>query len=63
MVLSGRTIKEEIAKRRIVISPLRSDCIQPACIDIHPGSKLLIFKKRRKPFYIDVNGKQISGAN
>ncbi len=25
-VLSGRTIKEEIAKRRIVVEPLRSDC-------------------------------------
>jgi deoxycytidine triphosphate deaminase len=63
MVLSGRTIKEELAKRRIVIEPPRSGCIQPACIDIHPGRKLLIFKKWREPFYIDANGKQISEAN
>ncbi|MCK4354454.1 MAG: hypothetical protein KAW83_04295, partial [Dehalococcoidia bacterium] len=28
MVLSGRTIKEEIAKRRIVVEPRRSDCYQ-----------------------------------
>jgi len=54
MVLSDRTIKEEIAKGRIVIEPLDPACIQPASIDIHLDSKLLVFKTWRYPFYIDV---------
>lgn len=54
MVLSDRTIKEEIAKGRIVIEPLDPGCIQPASVDIHLDKKLLVFKTRRYPFYIDV---------
>jgi len=54
MVLSDQTIKEEIAKGRIVIEPLDPACIQPASIDIHLDNKLLVFKTWRHPFYIDV---------
>lgn len=54
MVLSDRSIKEEIARRRIVIEPLDSDCIQPASVDIHLDKKLLVFRTWRYPFYIDV---------
>ena len=54
MVLSDRTIKEEIAKGRIVIEPLNPACIQPASVDIHLDNKLLVFKTWRHPFYIDV---------
>lgn len=54
MVLSDRTIKEQIAKGRIVIEPLDPNCIQPASVDIHLDKKLLVFKARRHPFYIDV---------
>ena len=54
MVLSDRTIKEEIAKGRIVIEPLDTACIQPASIDVHLDKKLLVFITRRHPFYIDV---------
>ncbi len=54
MVLSDRTIKEEMAKGRIVIEPLDSTCIQPASVDIHLDNKLLVFKTWRRPFYIDV---------
>lgn len=54
MVLSDRTIKEEIDRGRIVIEPLDPDCIQPASVDIHLDKKLLVFKNRRQPFYIDV---------
>lgn len=54
MVLSDRTIKEEIAKGRIVIEPLDPTCIQPASIDLHLDNKLLVFKTWRYPFYIDV---------
>ena len=36
MVLSDRTIKEELVKGRIVISPLDPDDIQPASVEIEP---------------------------
>ena len=35
MVLSDRSIKEELAKGRIVIDPLGEGCIQPASVDVH----------------------------
>jgi dCTP deaminase len=54
MVLSDRTIKEEIARGRIVIEPLIPSCIQPASIDLHLDKKLLVFKPQRRPAYIDV---------
>ncbi len=54
MVLSDRTIKQEIAQGRIIIEPLDPSCIQPASIDVHLDKKLLVFKTWRYPFYIDV---------
>jgi len=54
MVLSDRTIKDEISKGRIIIEPLSQDCIQPASVDLHLDKKLLIFKSQRYPAYIDV---------
>ncbi len=54
MVLSDRTIKEEIARGRIIIDPLDSTCIQPASVDLHLDRKLLVFRTWRYPFYIDV---------
>jgi dCTP deaminase len=54
MVLSDRTIKEEIAKGRIIIEPLIPSCIQPASVDLHLDKKLLVFKPQRHPAYIDV---------
>jgi dCTP deaminase len=54
MVLSDHTIKEEIARGRILVEPLHPECIQPASIDVHLDNKLLVFKTWRHPFYIDV---------
>ena len=54
MVLSDRTIKEEVAKGRIVIEPLITDCIQPASVDLHLDKKLLIFKPQGYADCIDV---------
>jgi len=54
MVLSDRTIKDEIAKGRIIIEPLIPSCIQPASVDLHLDRKLLVFKSQRYPAYIDV---------
>ena len=54
MVLSDRTIKEELARKRIVIEPLDPSCIQPASVDVHLDRRLLVFKTWRSPFYVDV---------
>ena len=53
MVLSDRTIKEEIAKGRIVIDPLDPDDIQPASVDVHIDRVFRVFKVSSRP-YIDV---------
>ena len=58
MVLSDRTIKEEIAKGRIIIEPLILDCIQPASVDLHLDKTLLVFNPQRYPAYIDVKRSQ-----
>lgn len=54
MILSDRTIREEIARRRIVIEPLMPDCIQPASVDVHLDRKLLVFQSLKYPVCIDV---------
>ncbi|PKB79717.1 MAG: dCTP deaminase [SAR202 cluster bacterium Io17-Chloro-G9] len=53
MVLSDRTIKEELDRGRIVISPLDPQDIQPASVDLHLDRKILVFTNSRMP-YIDV---------
>ena len=53
MVLSDRTIKEELAKGRIVVEPLGEGCIQPASVDVHLDRRILVFRNSRRP-YIDV---------
>lgn len=53
MVLSDRTIREEIQKRRIVIDPIDEADIQPASVDVHLDRKILVFTNSRRP-YIDV---------
>lgn len=53
MVLSDRTIREEIARGRIVIEPFDDSCIQPASIDVHLDDKFRVFRNIRQP-YIDV---------
>src|SRR5690349_7582711 len=35
MILSDRTIREELAAGRIVIDPLGEGCIQPSSVDLH----------------------------
>ena len=50
MVLSDHTIKEEIAKGRIIVDPLGEGCIQPAIVDVHLDSQLLVFRNSRRAF-------------
>jgi dCTP deaminase len=53
MVLSDRTIKEELEKGRIVIDPLDPADIQPASVDLRLDRKLLVFSNSRRA-HIDV---------
>ena len=53
MVLSDRSIKEELAEGRIVIRPLAPNDIQPASVDLHLDRKVLVFDNYQRP-YIDV---------
>jgi len=54
MVLSDRTIREEINRGRIIVNPLGEGCIQPASVDVHLDRKLLVFRNSRRP-YIDIH--------
>lgn len=53
MVLSDRTIKEELAAGRLVIDPLDPDDIQPASVDVHLDRAFRVFKVSSRP-YIDI---------
>lgn len=53
MVLSDRTIREELAKGRIVIDPLAERAIQPASVDLRLGRKFRVFRQH-KIGYVDV---------
>ena len=53
MVLSDRTIREELAKGRIIVTPLAEDCIQPASVDLRLDRRILVFRNNRVP-YVDI---------
>ena len=53
MILSDRTIREELAAGRIVIDPLDETCVQPSSIDLHVDRTFRTFHNARYP-YIDV---------
>ena len=43
MILSDKTIREEIDAGRIVIEPLDKDCIQPSSVDLHLDRYFRVF--------------------
>jgi dCTP deaminase len=53
MILSDRSIREELAGGRILIDPLDDSCIQPSSIDLHVDQAFRVFRNSRYPF-IDV---------
>ncbi len=53
MVLSDRTIREEIAAGRIRIDPFDDALVQPCSIDVTVGDAFRVFRNSRYP-YIDV---------
>ena len=44
MILSDRTIREEVAAGRILIEPLDPACIQPSSVDIHVDRYFRVFR-------------------
>jgi dCTP deaminase len=53
MILSDRTIREEIKAGRIQIDPFDESCIQPSSVDLHVDAQFRVFANSRYP-YIDV---------
>ena len=53
MILSDRSILEEIASGRIRIEPFDESCVQPSSIDLHVDRTFRTFSNSRYP-YIDV---------
>jgi len=53
MILSDRTIREEIAAGNIEVEPFEDACVQPSSIDLHVDRDFRVFHNARYPF-IDV---------
>ena len=53
MILSDRTIKEQMSEGRIVIDPLGPNAVQPASVDIRLDSEILVFRNNWRT-HIDV---------
>src|SRR6478609_5171567 len=53
MVLSDRTIKEEIAAGRLVFDPYDEELVQPSSVDMRVDRSFRVFNNSRYP-YIDV---------
>ena len=52
MVLSDRTIREQIAAGRLVIDPFDDSLVQPSSIDLRVSHEFRVFHNNRQP-YID----------
>ncbi len=57
MILSDRTIREEVASGHIVIDPFDPACVQPSSVDLHVDAQFRVFANNRYP-YIDVREEQ-----
>jgi len=57
MILSDRTIREQIEAGRIVIDPFDAACVQPSSVDLHVDAEFRVFRNNRYPF-IDVKQEQ-----
>jgi dCTP deaminase len=53
VILSDRSIREEVAAGRIVIDPLDESCIQPSSVDLHIDRYFRVFRNHTMG-YIDV---------
>ena len=53
MVLSDRTIREQLAAGRLKIEPFEDGLVQPSSIDVRVAAQFRVFRNNRRPF-IDV---------
>ena len=53
MILSDRSIKEQMSEGRIVIDPLGPNAVQPASVDIRLDNEILVFRNNWRT-HIDV---------
>ena len=53
MILSDRSIREQMAAGRIVVDPLGPNAVQPASVDIRLDSEILVFRNNWRT-HIDV---------
>ena len=53
MILSDKSIRDEIASGRIKISPFNPNDVQPASVDLHLDNKVLVFQNSTAP-YVDL---------
>jgi len=53
MVLSDRTIREQLAAGRLVIEPFDDALVQPSSVDVRVAGEFRVFHNNRQPF-IDV---------
>ncbi len=53
MVLSDRSIKEELAAGRLVIDPYDPALLQPSSVDVRVAGQFRVFRNNRQPF-VDV---------
>jgi dCTP deaminase len=44
VILSDRSIREEVAAGRIVIEPFNDACVQPSSVDLHIDSQFRVFR-------------------
>ena len=58
MVLSDRTIREQMLAGRIRIEPMDDADVQPSSVDLHLGSRFQVFRNSRYP-YIDPSMDQV----
>ena len=54
MILSDRSIKQEIKDGRIIIDPYDESCVQPASLDVHLDATFVVFQPWEYPHYIDL---------
>mgnify|MGYP001600778557 FL=1 len=57
MVLSDRSIREQIKAGRIVVRPFDEKDLQPASVDLHLDRRVLVFRNSSEP-YIDLRKPQ-----
>ena len=50
MLLSDRSIREEIAAKRVTIAPYKAECVQPSSVDLHLGNEFRVFRNVHNAF-------------